>query len=530
MQETKLELELKAAKTKQVIENLLCICDKIHEGFSVDGYSIDDLPPDYVYTEYCKIVNHDTNSVTKTTIMNMATIPKPEKLSILGSVLVYPKFDGCSIAIRFIKDNDVKCIYKVEQAHTRGQNKGNERLNTDVTLKMQKLFKNIVAKSSFYNSINAINIRGEFIIRHRNVDENYNPVIPHCPQAAGILNGLMNNFESHINDVCLVCYEISKIETVDKQIVIPKQGDVNRYLNKLYFIYNDDHQQRSDDYTYYSILFNESTSPEKVYLKVLNSTDYPTDGFVYCKNDWLYPQSEKEFTNANYEKFAWKPTSFNITSINGFDYTMSRDGELRIQLLLKPVKINGTNRLRSNIAVSKLHKLIRLGLGINSVVEVRLIHNINVTIDNILEKAKSPFNLPRLCPFCGSELEQVFDKKNPDKLIHIYCRSNTCSEQRIIKLAFLITTVHKLVGLTFLNDKGKQIKSPINEKKLKNMQDTTLQTLLHYIPDLQEKFISLDFENQYVALSLGGIEEARKVPNEEKNIRNFESWFNELYK
>ena len=114
MQETKLELELKSAKTKQVIENLLCICDKIHEGFSIDGYSIDDLPPDYVYTEYCKIVNHDTNSVTKTTIMNMATIPKPEKLSILGSVLVYPKFDGCSIAIRFIKDNDVKCIYKVE--------------------------------------------------------------------------------------------------------------------------------------------------------------------------------------------------------------------------------------------------------------------------------------------------------------------------------------------------------------------------------------------------------------------------------
>jgi hypothetical protein len=63
---TKLEMELKTAKTQEEIHKLLKICDSLYKGEQVEGYTYNDLPSDNIYEEYVKISNYPSTIIIQT--------------------------------------------------------------------------------------------------------------------------------------------------------------------------------------------------------------------------------------------------------------------------------------------------------------------------------------------------------------------------------------------------------------------------------------------------------------------------------
>ena len=109
---TRLEKELSKAKTNEEIEKLLSICDQLHEAETNDiiiseGYTIKDIPSDEIYEQYSLKVNHINkfSDVVKGPIMFMGSVykPKPNENIVLNNIILTPKYDGTSLAIRLIK-------------------------------------------------------------------------------------------------------------------------------------------------------------------------------------------------------------------------------------------------------------------------------------------------------------------------------------------------------------------------------------------------------------------------------------------
>ena len=63
---TKLEIELKTARTQEEIHKLLKICDSLYKGEQVKGYTCNDLPSDNIYEEYVKISNYPSTIIIQT--------------------------------------------------------------------------------------------------------------------------------------------------------------------------------------------------------------------------------------------------------------------------------------------------------------------------------------------------------------------------------------------------------------------------------------------------------------------------------
>ena len=523
MSVSKLTIELATAKTTQQIKKLLSICDKLSEGISVEGYTPDDLPPDSVYEQYKKKVNYNSTEIENSTIMIMSTVPKFEEIKIIGEAILYPKFDGCSVAMR-IKRIDTN-NFKIIQAHTRGANTGSERINHDITDKMTYLIPTILAPN-LNKRIVEMCVRGEYVLKQKQVNRDGQAEINHAAQAAGSLNGKFQNFKDTAKLFCLLCYEISEIILDNNSIIVPKQINVNRkILNKIDFKYFDNTVMKSDDYNVYCVNLTEHSNLNKFYdEKILPSTQRPTDGIVYCSINWTYPQTEDKFTAANYNKYAWKPNKYQVSTAVDVEFTMSRDGELNPVVIFESTMIEGRNCCRAKIATSRLNDLIQSKqFGISSKCEIQLIHSINLYIQNVLTPSARLFEIPINCPYCNSELSYEYDSKDTNKLIHVRCNNPDCKEQRVMKLVQLIKVVGKIGDLTFLNAKGQVVKSSIAEKKIRTFDAINWDTVKKYIPNLKEEFDKLTFENQFVAMSLGGMSEAKKCTD--KNISHYNLWF-----
>ena len=205
MTQKRLEIALNKAKTIQEIHDLLYICDYIHTfGIEYKTYTPDDLPPDSVYEYYVNKIGYKTDtSITDSTILYMSTIPKDKKVVEIQNALLIPKYDGTSAAMLFNKQDDK---FILTNANTRGKEIGNSIVNTNITDKLN----NLIDYLEIETDLNILNIalRGELVLNHKTLDETGNTV--NCPasEAAGALNGKMENFINKINELCLQCYEI----------------------------------------------------------------------------------------------------------------------------------------------------------------------------------------------------------------------------------------------------------------------------------------------------------------------------------
>lgn len=506
---TKLEVAIAKAETRSELRALIDICDKLHSGEQTDVYTVDDLPLDSVYEFYkAKLEEEEPIPAEQTSdeIMIMSSVPKPKEPVDIDDILILPKFDGCSLGMRFERVS--KGNLKLIKAHTRGRNSGGDRINRDVTDKINKL---ITRYKTSLKNLKTVDIRGEIVLNYRCVDSCGNTENVPAAIVAGKLNGGMEVFEKGLDDLAVICYEISSITYMDDTTEVPSQIEAINILRTIWFKYNDK-IQRSLDFSVMSST-NSGVDFSELYEEVLLNETRPTDGLIYCCEDWRYPSSSKDFTAAKYGKYAWKPARSADAKVISVEYSMGRNGNLNPMITYEEIILEGKKNARTSSAISKLSEMIKLGLGPGSVCRMEMVHSIKIMIRSVLTESKTPFVLPRVCEWCKTPLDETFVSED---LLHLSCNNPKCSELCVLRYEHLISYTHKVSkkALVFRNSTGKIVKSAIAGKKLREIHDEfgtlDLDVIEKYVPNFREVFMGFTLEHQLVALSYGGVTQVAK--------------------
>lgn len=528
---TKITIELSKAKTSQEIERLIEICDKLHNGEHVTGYSIKDLPPDSVYAEYRNKLNLVTDYTSKTSdpIMYMGSVPKEKEIKVIKNALIMPKFDGCSVALRFkIDDNKLILI----QAHTRGSDVGSKRVNSDLTKKMKLLIpeckfkQTAIIKRLLEMEPVYINIRGEIVLKEKELDESGYNISPPAAVVAGKINGSLEVFQNYIDKIRICAFEISKIEFKNNTHKVPKQENSLKILASIEY----GNSLRLKDYDVYCGDTSEINFSE-LFDIIQEQEKRPLDGLVYCDKDWRYPELIEDTTDSRYGKYAWKPNNELIVTIKAIEYNMKRDGDYSPMILFDKIKVDKSYE-RAKSSISKVFTLLDQGIGFGAKALLRIVHDINPLISEILNPAEHKFELPKRCIWCKSELDYVYDKNKV--LMHLYCKNEQCPELLLQRFVYLISVTDKKTKLKYLNEKGKEVKSKISEQNLRKLRDSYPNTKLNMkiiqtrIPNFKTEFMKLSLVDQMYALGYGGVQAINKIIKQ-RNIKSLEDIKQELW-
>lgn len=543
---SKITIELSKAKNLQEIERLINICDRLHKGEKVTGYNIKDLPSDSVYAEYRNKLNLTSNEPiqnnnSKEPIMYMGSVPKEKEIKIIENALIMPKFDGCSVALRF-KVNSNKLL--LVQAHTRGSDVGSNRVNSDLTQKMKLLipectFMNTpIIKRLLQMKPTYLNVRGEIVLKEKELDENGYNISPPAAVVAGKINGLLNTFKEFIDKIRICAFEISKIEFENKTYKIPKQENSLKILAGIK--YGNDIKLK--DYDVYQGNTGDINFSE-LFEVVQENEIRPLDGLVYCDKEWRYPELIEDTTDSKYGKYAWKPNNELIVTIKAIEYNMKRDGDYSPMIIFDKIKVDKSYE-RAKSSISKIFNLIDQGMGIGAKAILKIVHDINPLISEILNPAEHKFMLPKKCIWCNSNLDYVYDKSKSAKddksklLMHVYCKNEECPELLLQRFVYLISVTDKKTKLKYINDKNKEVKSKLSEQGLRKLRDSypnvklNIKILQTRIPNFKEQFMLLSLVDQMYALGYGGIQTINKIIKQ-RNIKSLEDikddlWVNDL--
>lgn len=534
---SKLTIALANAEDEITILYLLSVCDRLHNGEKkVDGYSTSDLPPDSIYEEYknkIKSSNENSNSTESLPIMYMGSVPKEKEIKVIEDGVLMPKFDGCSVALRFqfIDQYSAKLI----QAHTRGSDVGSNRVNSDLTDKMMLLIPEIHFDNSktisklFKHTPTYINIRSEIVLKQKELDSNGFNITAPASDVAGKINGKIETFSQYLHKIRICSFEISKIEYLNKPPKVVTQETALRILNHTYYLEDDGNSQQQiylKDYKAY--VGNTSELDFEGIFETYNEEDpRPLDGIVYCSRKWEYPSKLEDTTATKYGKYAWKPNSEYVVDIKDVEYSISRDGEYSPMILFKEVKLDKTYQ-RAKSAISKLNTLIENGLGINAKAVLKINHGINPQICSIVKKSTDTFKLPTNCLFCGELLVKEYNKSG--ELLHLRCVNSNCSEIILQKYVYLLEFMYKKCKLTTLNEKGAIIKSKLSDKSLRKMTlgKLSIKLISKRIPNLKSEFDKMSLVDKLCALSFGQRQKVEKKIKAE-NIKCIEDIKDELW-
>lgn len=486
MKKMSLENQLLNAKTIDEIKNIIYICDKIHNGETVNGYDQHDLPSDSLYEEYKKQLN-DEIIYKNNNIMYMGSIPKENKFNDFTKILIMPKFDGCSVAMKFVvQDNKLILI----RSHTRGKDVGEEHINTDITKKISMFFKNIYFDTNY--NFKEISIRGEIVLIEK--DKN---VVP-ASVIAGKINANIDVFESFLPKMRIVGFEISMIDNK-----VPTQVESLKILKHI--VYEDyySHQFKFCDYEVYITEPKNDEYYKKIFDLMCERNKIPLDGFVYCDEKWMYPNDLKNTLNSKYGKYAWKPKTEVIVKIESIEYSMNRSGDLIPSITFTPIVIHEKLYVKAKSAISKIHEFISKGFGKGSNAILKLANDIIPQIIDVGESDER-INFIEKCPWCNSNL--ILSDK------HLYCENNDCKERRIQKYVYLLQNMDKMCDLEYYNEKGKHVKSKISEETLRKIfiNEINIQLLIPRIKNLITSFQKLSIENQLYVLGQGGKQQIKK--------------------
>lgn len=539
---TRLEKELSKAKTNEEIEKLLSICDQLHEAETNDiiiseGYTIKDIPSDEIYEQYSLKVNHINkfSDVVKGPIMFMGSVykPKPNENIVLNNIILTPKYDGTSLAIRLIKNEN---SFKIIEAHTKGREVGGKHVNQDVSNKIKYFIKSIDIKNTkksveIFKDVEEIHIRGEFICRHKICDEEGNSIVCHANVASGQINRLFNEFKNGLENFDFIGYEVAKIyRNINNQKIefIPTQKQAIQLLKMLIINYNLNESSLVYSGNYWFAKNSVDVDYPSAYEEILESEQHPTDGIVYCEETWKYPTEESAFKSKFYGKYAWKPQSEKHVIVTGLEYSMSKNGDINFNILYKPTQINGKTYSKAKTGTNKLKYFIDNGLGKNAVCVLELKNDVMPYISTIITPADQKFDMLINCPFCDQKLNYIYDENN--ELRHIRCENSNCDNLLITKWAKFISSMNKIYKqnngtiLPTYNDSGKQIKTAISEIKLRtiaNKNKLTISIIENYMPTIFDEFKELDLETQLIVLGYGGKLEVQKMIRE----NNYNSLF-----
>ena len=531
----RLEKELSKAKTNEEIEKLLSICDQLHEAETSDTiiseeYTIKDIPSDEIYEQYSLKVNHINkfSDVVKGSIMFMGSVykPKPNENIVLNNIILTPKYDGTSLAIRLIKNEN---SFKITEAHTIGREVGGKHVNQDVSNKIKYFIKSIDIKNTkksveIFKDVEEIHIRGEFICRHKICDEEGNSIACHANVASGQINRLFNEFKNGLENFDFVGYEIAKIyRNINNQKIefIPTQKQAIQLLKMLIINYNLNESSLVYSGNYWFAKNSVDVDYPSAYEEILESEQHPTDGIVYCEETWKYPTEESAFKSKFYGKYAWKPQSEKHVIVTGLEYSISKNGDINFNILYKPIQINGKTYSKAKTGTNKLKYFIDNGLGKNAVCVLELKNDVMPYISTIITSTDQKFDMLINCPFCNQKLNYIYDENN--ELRHIRCENSNCCYLLIIKWAKFISSMNKIYKqnngtiLPTYNDSGKQIKTAISETKLRtiaNKNKLTIPIIENYMPTIFDEFKKLDLETQLIVLGYGGKLEVQKMIRE----------------
>lgn len=522
----RLEKELSEALTDNAIDDLLLICDKLHESVEVEGYTANDLPSDEIYEQYCLRVGHENpfSDVVKGTIMFMGSVykPKPDEDIVIEQAILTPKYDGTSLAIRFVKNNNE---FIPIEAHTKGREVGGEHVNQDVSDKIKYFIKSLTFKNEVFKDVVELHIRGEFICKEKVYDELGNPAACHASLASGQINRLFNEFKKDLEKYDFVGYEIAKVfrniyNSKNTTEMIPTQKQAIKLLKMLTINYKNCSSQLFPGKSW-----NATTTADvdfaTVYEEILESETHPTDGVVYCSENWKYPTDESAFKSKFYGKYAWKPQSEKHIVAQSIEYSMAKDGDINFNIIYEPTLLNGKTYCKAKAGTNKLLSLINAGLGKGATCNLELKNDVIPYISHVIVRVDDVFELPVDCPFCGQKLQYIYD--NGNELRHIKCNNDNCGVLVITKWAKFISAMNKIYKkehgeiLETRNDSGKIVKSAISEKKLEKIAETkrlSKETIEFYMPTLFDEFEALDLETQLNVLGYGGKLAVKKLIRE----------------
>lgn len=479
-----------ATKDTAALYSYKDICDRLHAGVSpVQSYTIEYLPPDSIYEQMIQTIKQLQSFIEAITARGMqnATITKdgkqvnnnkispsillpelwmgslPKRPDIIGyeSAILLPKFDGCSCGVKYERELELRPT----KASTRGQDAAFHKqtsnilekylsiskpitdalnsdeaaaftFNADASGEQAGLFDTSVNEPLPFEFVHSLQLRGEIVIKDKSR-------ITSAPAAyvAGKLNGGIEVWNKSVDTVEFQPYEIMKLtfklptttvvstksNPLDEDPTrlvdyVPRQGEVIEFFQLIGLI---PYAPMYDNLA----VENSINIVVDYYHRLLESIPQPIDGVVYCSVDWTYPQTKDKKTDANYDKYAWKPQSELTSVLRSVDYSIARDGKIGLILNYDPVEINGKKYARAKTAPTRMVGALD-GIAIGDVITVELCNDISPQVKCFVENVALPkYALPAKCPFCGSKV-----KKNSSKTsTTITCTNKNCSEIMIQK-------------------------------------------------------------------------------------------------
>lgn len=503
------------------------ICDRIHTtGEPYNGYTTSDLPTDALYEELVRAITAlssatasvistvppSSSPITTLDDLWMGSITKLADVPNLGRSLLSPKFDGCSCGI--VIDNTSttsKPSFTVTRAVTRGQSSTYTTKRSDLTDRIVDLTGPITtalnthfdsysvpddrqvdpsdfpsspsSTSSFppsfipLSTVTRIIIRGEIVINDKSVTDSAS-----AAYVAGKINGRVNLWREAVPFLSFVPFEIMRIYIRDEpQPYIPSQFIAFRILKDLHLI----------NFPVAVVTLTEPVASlatiRSFYDAHALTRDEPVDGVVYSTLSWRYPSTSMQTTAANYNKYAWKPSSEATSTLREVSWTVSQDGKFNFILSYDPVMINGKRFRNAKTAYSRLVELT--GIGIGSPITVRLSRDISPIVDGFEEvEGVEPLTLPDECPYCGTAIE-IRHKG----AVHTYaCPNAACPEvlkQRMI--SFLRTIGVKGIAEGKLNGLNGDMRLRTVDERLLRGKGVMLATTLSEITDARTFVLSV---------------------------------------
>lgn len=137
-----------------------------------------------------------------------------------------------------------------------------------------------------------------------------------------------------------------------------------------------------------------------VYIDHVNSEVFSIDGLV-IQNNFKFNECDKKLPE---HSIAFKANQLNaITTINSFDWEVSKDGSLRPIANVNPIELNGAIITKASAFNSDWIKENHVGVG--ATVELQMQGDIIPGIVEVIEQSDD-FNFPNKCPYCGSIIKE----------------------------------------------------------------------------------------------------------------------------
>ena len=497
---------------KNRIEKLLLISDYLHKGApTYEGFKQSDLASDMKYEEAKKKLSSlmsldatislskiNSQSSTKSdiklrktkerindTLMFMDGIQIVEQIPSINDAILMPKFDGCSIAVELVaeEDNEGYKYFVITKAHTRGsdnltgtrkcQDKTeyikevfNDKVNefNKIFNKLQHKDKPVVynlehkdinllgnVQPTLYTDIDIreldyVLLRGEFVSNNKHniktFDEDRVTYKDYPTTNIGLSSGAINSdydkFIKYKDYITYIPFEIAQLRTktvkkngtTEIKAFIPSQQASLSMLRSFKLIAFKEVIVKHIDHNF---------NMENVLKRYEKELMEPLDGIVYCSKHWTYPNTvEESGKRVNYGKYKYKRENKKQTKLISIEYTIGKTGKINPSFIFDNVKISDKNYKQAKTTFNRIEEFIEQAqaqhslFGKNTICELELKSDISPYITKIypsISKNVKEISLIKKCPYCGNVLyreEKSNGKAKENRIINVFCTNDKC--------------------------------------------------------------------------------------------------------